>query len=115
MTYTPEQLSEKDRWILEKIYGWKRGKPFGNGNGEWIYKGNVICTWQTAPSVTTGAAASDALDDKILEKLGEDGYQIWHDGKNFIMCRRNGLEPHAKHPDKKICRALFCEKLWAEK
>jgi len=127
MTYTPEKLRELDAWIAEHVMGWKkigRGKILqewkdSDGNPHFIGDRPIAdqddCNcWMDMFNPTTDPAASDALDDKILEKLGEDGYQIWHDGKNFIMCRRNGLEPQAKHLDKKICRALFAQRLFSK-
>ena len=63
------------------------------------------------PHYTTDAAASDALDDAILKKLAPENLVVWFDGENYWMMSRNA---DAKHPDKKICRALFAQKLFKE-
>lgn len=53
---------EKDMWIAEKCLGWKPGKRWGNGNGEWIFpEGETPWfrdDWDGTPSFTTKIEAS---------------------------------------------------------
>lgn len=60
---------------------------------------------------TVDPASSDALDDKILAEHA--GYRITFDGKNYTMTDTI-LKISEKNPDKKICRALFAQKLFSK-
>ncbi len=141
MTYTPEQLREKDAWIAEHVFGAKwfhcRHPESSEDRRDFIvmpkdsceflaykeiygegrkYKRNKIKThW--VEKFTTDPAASDALDDKILEKLRSsgDGVTAYCDDGLIYMESRNRNWIEAEHPDKKICRVLFAEKLWRAK
>lgn len=125
-----EQLREKDAWIAEHVFGWK-----------WYLFSDHICqleapsNWQerhggnpvdiprdtdekdttSVDEYTTDPAASDALDDKILEKL-DGGYAIFRrkNGSFHMTGNRNQKFIEAEHHDKKICRVLFAEKLFGK-
>lgn len=143
MTYTPEQLREKDAWIETYVFNnpntWviiKRNKfyrPEAKGytfdySEAWKVsyeiakqhesicgqEDDVIIRDTGSKLYTTDAAASDVLDDKILEKCP---YEMWF-VRNIKIYRMESIGPEgvivSEHPDKKICRVLFCEKLWGK-
>lgn len=49
---------ELDAAIAEKVMGWKRGKSYGNGNGEWKRPCGGITTWNLCPPFSTDIAAA---------------------------------------------------------
>jgi len=120
MDMTPEQLHEKDCFIAEKVMGWKRRRfclqdgevgffQFSHGGIEVrLENGSRLFSF----SPTTDSAASDLLDEKILEKCGYESWKL----KYCYRMETIGREPVlvAEHPDKKICRVLFAEKLFSK-
>ncbi len=129
---------ELNEWIAENVMGYiwtchnNPVAPFVNK--KWLLEPNLFADlssdgrWKKAigteealtghegaepPSFTTDPAASDALDDKILEKLGGDSYTIcFLDGQYSIFTRT--VRGVISHTDKKICRALFAHKLFSK-
>lgn len=82
-----EQMRELDAWIAENVFKYPSWNVF---------------------SPTSDPAASDALDDKILEK---SGYRVNFTGAFFLMQTNDGKHT-TSHADKKICRVLFAKKLF---
>ncbi len=122
-------LGELDAWIAEHVFGYHK-QQFNNGYESTACNLMVDKPFRADkfrkhgwhkdyklvggfPHYTADAAASDALDDKIRERCGEDGYSTYMRGNDVHMLAcLTGLDAHAIHPDKKICRALFAKKLW---
>lgn len=138
--FTPEQLREKDAWVANLMelkpspkplsavrqknddrynvayqpseLGWwqcQTGQDAENKNRE-----QTMCIWEVAMSATTDPAASDALDDKIIKERLD--YEIGYDSGEFYMKSPNSIGDiiEVSHPDKKICRVLFAEKLYSK-
>lgn len=121
MNLTPQQLRERDAWIAEHVMGWVIYKTVD----DWMNAGSPIGRKITIleeknhsfeiPHHTTDPAASDALDDAILRKLNGYAYRIYFQGGLYVM---RSLAPDGicvEHPDKKICRVLFAQKLFNTK
>ena len=86
---TTQEMRELDAWLQDNIPGIASNE-----------------------SPTRNHAASDVLDDKILEKI-QDGYEIQFLNGFYTfkaLCRRISQTHH----DKKICRALFAKKLFTK-
>ncbi len=51
---------ELDVAVAVEVMGWKRGEPWGNGNGPWIINGKVddFVSWNTTPRYSTDIAAA---------------------------------------------------------
>lgn len=100
-----KELSELDDWILENLYGWKRGARFGNGNGEWFYNGKVQCTWQNQPKPTTDSVASM----EVLKKCGDVCIQKNGNGTWVVATLPGDVSAYADTLELAI--ALFARKL----
>ena len=73
---------EDNAWIAEHVFGWQRGKLWGNGNGEWIVDGKTYPdapSWSQTPFYSTDPAATFELESKCAEELGlaGDGMIVW--------------------------------------
>ena len=136
---TTEQMRGLDAWIDLNVFGnqpayavMKNGayyRPQARGYTDDIHKAWAT-TLETASSelvegedmkvvpippkaYTTDPTASDALDDKILEKLKGRGYATYFRGGEFWMSTYTGETISVTHADKKICRALFAKSLFS--
>lgn len=63
------------------------------------------------PRFCTDPTASDALDDAIFKELRGNTLCIWFRDGEYCY---HSVKISVKHPDKKICRVLFAEKLWSK-
>ncbi len=118
------ELRTLDAWIAENVMGWiKRDTIHKIEGGDFAVQGDTVFIAKKANSnflkefhPTTDPAASDALDDKILEWCFKNNKRIlvWKsDAENY--CIKLVDEPpfwFAIHSDKKICRAMFAKKLF---
>lgn len=87
---TKQELRELDMLIAEKVMGWKRGKAFGNGNGEWLRPDQADInewqrsTWDGTPLYSTHIGAAwqvvEAMQQRGITLILEDG-----------RCGREGL------------------------
>ncbi len=116
------ELRSLDAWIAENVFGWtdiefykppqpdyteEAPEPFWRG----VHKANLL--WQSVPRYTTDPAASDALDDAILNHpMGNHRIEL----VNGIYYFTSTVNPNigCEHAEKKICRALFAQKIWTK-
>lgn len=64
-----------DYAVAEQVFGWKRGKRWGNGNGEWIFpQGETYFRndWDGTPNYSTDIAAAWS----VVEKLAKNGHNL---------------------------------------
>jgi len=62
-----------DRLIAEHVMGWKKGRKFANGNGEWIIDGKVdFRTWDLTPDFSTKIEAAWW----VVEKMKAEGMVV---------------------------------------
>lgn len=65
-----------DELVAERVMGWKRGRTFGNGNGEWIIDGKGYdyhhISWEVTPKYSTDIAAAW----EVLEKVASENWLI---------------------------------------
>lgn len=60
---------ELDALVAEKVLGWKRGKRFGNGNGEWEIPGRENDSYKLTCYRTPDYSTDIAAAWEIVEKL----------------------------------------------
>jgi len=115
---------ELNCWIAENVMGFTRGKmnrrdvfnvlvsPDAKAKGFVRFQYDEhLPTDLSAPHYTTDPAASDALDDALLERCGEMliGFD---EGEFYIETNHNGKLVSVSNKDKKICRALFAKEVF---
>jgi hypothetical protein len=63
---------ELDALVTEKIMGWKRGRRYGNGNGEWIRaeKEEYPLTWNQTPRHSTSIEKAW----QVIEQMARTGW-----------------------------------------
>lgn len=111
-----QEMRELDAWIAEKVFGWKRGKMFGNGNGEWIvddkgYKEGAP-SWNMTPRYTADPAACSLVRKACFLKLREMGecVEVWYDENDLFGIMLNGKLTLAATEE--ICWCLFAKALF---
>lgn len=109
----PVGIFVNKRWLLEPSL-------FADlaSDGKWLkatMNEDILtnCEGVDIPDYESDPAASDALDDAILERL-TGHYRITFDGINYRMATTDGSEISAAHNNKKICRALFAKRIFSK-
>lgn len=103
-----KELRGLDAWIAKHLFG-RADVEFSEGNISWDADNRI------PKNYTTNPAASDELDERIIDKLGGRPLLSWNDGKSHYFESCVECETIlAAHKDKKICRAIFAKKLFTK-
>lgn len=116
-----------DRMIAEQVLGWKRGKMYGNRNGEWIIPGRENDThprtWDQTPRFSTDILAAwmivghmqyihlmqcKSLDGmfKCEMRSGSEDYSTWAETAPLAICRAALI---AKEKQRPVCTRHTCK------
>jgi hypothetical protein len=99
-----KELRELEAWIAENVFEWS---DCSNESGIPPMESG----YHAIKNYTTNPAASDAMDDAILQHpQGNHRIEL----VNGVYYFTSTVNPNigCEHPDKKICRALFAKKLF---